>query len=115
MTQHSESMIDRSDRSRFQSRSLLDGFEQTDGAPKLWFAVLVQAFRDFDGDILSEGTISYRNSQVSYCHRTARAWFLSDSPLVGSFQWIADLFELNVQAVRKRVFRQKRKSFYVSM
>ena len=115
MTQHSESMIDRSDRSRFQSRSLLDGFEQTDGAPKLWFAVLLQAFRDFDGDILSEGKISYRNSQVSYCHRTARAWFLSDSPLVGSFQWIADLFELNVQAVRKRVFRQKRKSFYVSM
>jgi hypothetical protein len=89
--------------SRFQSRALLVGLETIDGAPKLWFAVLARAFRDLDGDIVSEGPTLYRNAQVKYCRRTARAWFLSDSALVGGFRWIAELFELDVQAVRKRL------------
>jgi hypothetical protein len=97
-----------SDDSRFKSRTLMAGLERTDGPPKLWLAVLAQAFRDFDGDIVSEGPISYRDSQVKYCRRVARAWFLSDSHLVGGFQWTAELFELDVHAVRKRLFSGKR-------
>lgn len=90
--------------SRFQSRALFAGLEQSEGAPKLWFAVLAQAFRDYYGDIPSEGPSRYRKVQVNYCQRTARAWFLSDCPSMGSFRWIAELFELDVQAVRKRLF-----------
>ena len=67
------------DQSRFQSRALFAGLEQSEGAPKLWFAVLAQAFRDYYGDIPSEGPSRYRKVQVNYCQRTARAWFLSDS------------------------------------
>jgi hypothetical protein len=92
------------DQSRFQSRALFAGLEQSEGAPKLWFAVLAQAFRDYYGDIPSEGPSRYRKVQVHYCQRTARAWFLSDSLAMGSFRWIAELFELDVQAVRKRLF-----------
>ncbi len=92
------------DQSRFQSRALFAGLEQSEGAPKLWFAVLAQAFRDYYGDIPSEGPSRYRKVQVNYCQRTARAWFLSDSSAMGSFRWIAELFELDVQAVRKRLF-----------
>ena len=92
------------DQSRFQSRALFAGLEQSEGAPKLWFAVLAQAFRDYYGDIPSEGPSRYRKVQLHYCQRTARAWFLSDSPSMGSFRWIAELFELDVQAVRKRLF-----------
>lgn len=92
------------DQSRFQSRALFAGLEQSEGAPKLWFAVLAQAFRDYYGDIPSEGPSRYRKVQVNYCQRTARAWFLSDSSSMGSFRWIAELFELDVQAVRKRLF-----------
>ncbi len=92
------------DQSRFQSRALFAGLEQSEGAPKLWFAVLAQAFRDYYGDIPSEGPSRYRKVQVNYCQRTARAWFLSDSCAMGSFRWIAELFELDVQAVRKRLF-----------
>ncbi len=92
------------DQSRFQSRALFAGLEQSEGAPKLWFAVLAQAFRDYYGDIPSEGPSRYRKVQVNYCQRTARAWFLSDSTAMGSFRWIAELFELDVQAVRKRLF-----------
>ena len=92
------------DQSRFQSRALFAGLEQSEGAPKLWFAVLAQAFRDYYGDIPSEGPSRYRKVQVNYCQLTARAWFLSDSPSMGSFCWIAELFELDVQAVRKRLF-----------
>ena len=92
------------DSSRFQSRALFAGLEQSEGAPKLWFAVLAQAFRDYYGDIPSEGPSRYRKVQVNYCQRTARAWFLSDSLAMGSFRWIAELFELDPQAVRKRLF-----------
>src|SRR5208282_4648129 len=92
------------DSSRFQSRALFAGLEQSEGAPKLWFAVLAQAFRDYYGDIPSEGPSRYRKVQVHYCQRIARAWFLSDSASTGSFRWIADLFELDAQAVRKRLF-----------
>jgi hypothetical protein len=92
------------DPSSFQSRALFAGLEQSEGAPKLWFAVLAQAFRDYYGDIPSEGPTRYRKGQLQYCQRTARAWFLSDSASMGSFRWIADLFELDVQAVRKRLF-----------
>ncbi len=96
------------DQSRFQSRALFAGLEQSEGAPKLWFAVLAQAFRDYYGDIPSEGPSRYRKVQVNYCRRTARAWFLSDSPSMGSFRWIAELFELDAQAVRKRLFNGAR-------
>jgi hypothetical protein len=96
------------DQSRFQSRALFDGLEQSEGAPKLWFAVLAQAFRDYYGDIPSEGPSRYRKVQVYYCQRTARAWFLSDSAAMGSFRWIAELFELDAQAVRKRLFSGSR-------
>ena len=97
--------IDKSvDQSQFQSRALFAGLEQSEGAPKLWFAVLAQAFRDYYGDIPSEGPSRYRKVQLHYCQRTARAWFLSDSATMGSFRWIAELFELDVQAVRKRLF-----------
>ena len=92
------------DQSQFQSRALFAGLEQSEGAPKLWFAVLAQAFRDYYGDIPSEGPSRYRKVQLHYCQRTARAWFLSDSAVMGSFRWIAELFELDVQAVRKRLF-----------
>ena len=92
------------DQSQFQSRALFAGLEQSEGAPKLWFAVLAQAFRDYYGDIPSEGPSRYRKVQLHYCQRTARAWFLSDSATLGSFRWIAELFELDVQAVRKRLF-----------
>ena len=92
------------DQSRFQSRALFAGLEQSEGAPKLWFAVLAQAFRDYYGDIPSEGPSRYRKVQVNYCQRTARAWFLSDASAMGSFRWIAELFDLDVQAVRKRLF-----------
>ena len=109
MSQDGHGTVDTStDDSRFKSRALLAGLEQTEGAPKLWFAVLAQAFRDFYGDIISEGPARFRNSQVSYFQRTARAWFLSDSLLTGSFRWIAELFELDVQTVRKRLFSGKR-------
>jgi hypothetical protein len=96
------------DSSRFQSRALLAGLDQSEGVPKLWFAVLSQAFRDFYGEIPSEGPSRYRKVQVHYCQRIARAWFLSDSASMGSFRWIAELFELDVQAVRKRLFRGAR-------
>ena len=92
------------DPSRFQSRALFAGLEQSEGAPKLWFAVLAQAFRDFYGDIPSEGPTRYREVQVNYCRRNARAWFLSDATSMGSFRWIAELFELDARAVRKRLF-----------
>lgn len=92
------------DPSRFQSRALFAGLEQSEGAPKLWFAVLAQAFRDFYGDIPSEGPSRYREVQVNYCRRNARAWFLSDDTSMGSFCWIAELFELDARAVRKRLF-----------
>jgi hypothetical protein len=102
------------DQSRFQSRALFAGLEQSEGAPKLWFAVLAQAFRDYYGDIPSEGPSRYRKVQVHYCQRTARAWFLSDSNSMGSFRWIAELFELDVQAVRKRLFSGARIALDVS-
>ena len=109
MTQDGQGTVDRStDHSRFQPRALFAGLGQSEGAPRLWFAVLAQAFRDYYGDIPSEGPSRYRQVQVNYCQRTARAWFLSDSPLMGGFQWIAELFELDVQAVRKRLFGGKR-------
>lgn len=95
---------DSADPSRFQSRALFAGLEQSEGAPKLWFAVLAQAFRDFYGDIPSEGPSRYREVQVNYCRRNARAWFLSDAMTMGSFRWIAELFELDAPAVRKRLF-----------
>jgi hypothetical protein len=96
------------DPSGFQSRALFAGLEQGEGVPKLWFAVLAQAFRDYYGDIPSEGPSRYRKVQVNYCQRTARAWFLSDSASMGSFRWIAELFELDAQAVRRRLFAGKR-------
>jgi hypothetical protein len=96
------------DPSQFQSRALFAGLEQSEGAPKLWFAVLAQPFRDYYGDIPSEGPSRYRKVQVHYCQRSARAWFLSDSASMGSFRWIAELFELDPQAVRKRLFRGSR-------
>jgi hypothetical protein len=109
VTQDGQGTVDRStDHSRFQPRALFAGLGQSEGAPRLWFAVLAQAFRDYYGDIPSEGPSRYRQVQVNYCQRTARAWFLSDSPLMGGFQWIAELFELDVQAVRKRLFGGKR-------
>jgi hypothetical protein len=92
------------DPSHFQSRALFAGLEQSDGAPKLWFAVLAQAFRDYYGDIPSEGPSRYREVQVNYCRRSARAWFLSDDTTMGSFRWIAELFDLDVRLVRKRLF-----------
>jgi hypothetical protein len=109
VTQDGKGTVDMSTgHSSFQSRALFAGLDTIDSAPKLWFAVLAQAFRDLDGDIVSEGPTLYRKSQVKYCHRTAMAWFLSDSPLVGGFRWIAELFELDVQAVRKRLLSGKR-------
>ena len=103
MTQDGQGRVDRStDHSHFQPRALFAGLGQSEGASRLWFAVLAQAFRDYYGDIPSEGR--YRQVQVNYCQRNARAWFLNDSPLMGGFQWIAELFELDVQAVRKRLF-----------
>ena len=92
------------DPSNFQSRALFAGLEQGEGAPKLWFAVLAQAFRDYYGDIPSEGPSRYREVQVNYCRRNARAWFLSDATTMGSFRWIAELFDLDVRAVRRRLF-----------
>jgi len=102
------------DQSCFQSRALFAGLEQSEGAPKLWFAVLAQAFRDYYGDIPSEGPSRYHKVQVHYCQRTARAWFLSDTLSMGSFRWIAELFELDVQAVRKRLFSGARIALDVS-
>jgi hypothetical protein len=92
------------DSSRFQSRALFAGLEQGEGPPRLWFAVLAQAFRDYYGDIPSEGPSRYRQVQVNYCRRNARAWFLSDSTVMGSFCWIAELFDLDARAVRRRLF-----------
>lgn len=92
------------DPSRFQSRALFAGLDQSEGASKLWFAVLAQAFRDYYGDIPSEGPSRYREVQVNYVRRNARAWFLSDAMTMGSFRWIAELFELDARAVRKRLF-----------
>ena len=92
------------DPSRFQSRALFAGLDQSEGASKLWFAVLAQAFRDYYGDIPSEGPSRYREVQVNYCRRNARAWFLSDDTMMGSFRWIAELFDLDFRAVRKRLF-----------
>ena len=92
------------DPSRFQSRALFAGLDQSEGAPKLWFAVLAQAFRDYYGDIPSEGPSRYREVQVNYCRRNARAWFLSDDTQMGSFRWIAELFDLDARAVRRRLF-----------
>jgi len=92
------------DSSRFQARALFAGLEQSEGPPRLWFAVLAQAFRDYYGDIPSEGPSRYRQVQVNYCQRNARAWFLSDSDAMGSFRWIAELFDLDARAVRGRLF-----------
>jgi hypothetical protein len=100
----SRSIGNPTDSSRFQSRALFAGLEQSEGAPRLWFAVLAQAFRDFYGDIPSEGPSRYRQVQVNYCQRSARAWFLSDSIAMGSFRWIAELFDLDTRAVRRRLF-----------
>jgi hypothetical protein len=77
--------------------------EQGEGAPRLWVAVLAQAFRDYYGDIPSEGPGHYREVQLLYCRRTAKAWFMSDATEMGSFRWIADLFEFDARAVRKRL------------
>jgi hypothetical protein len=96
------------DPSRFHSRALFAGLERSEGASKLWFAVLAQAFRDYYGAIPSEGSIHHHKVHTHYCKRMARAWFFSDSPLMGGFQWIAELFELDVQAVRKRLFSGRR-------
>jgi hypothetical protein len=100
----SRSIGNTTDSSCFQSRALFAGLEQGEGAPRLWFAVLAQAFRDFYGDIPSEGPSRYRQVQVNYCQRSARAWFLSDSMTMGSFRWIAELFDLDTRAVRRRLF-----------
>ena len=104
MGQDGSSIGNLTDSSRFQSRALFAGLEQGEGAPRLWFAVLAQAFRDYYGDIPSEGPSRYRDVQVNYCRRNARAWFLSDSMAMGSFRWIAELFELDPRAVRRRLF-----------
>lgn len=104
MAQEGQGIGASADPSCFQSRALFAGLEPGDGVPKLWFAVLAQAFRDFYGDIPSEGPSHYRAVQLRYCRRTARAWFLSDADTMGSFRWIAELFELDVNAVRTRLF-----------
>ena len=104
MGQDGSSIGNLTDSSRFQSRALFAGLEQSEGAPRLWFAVLAQAFRDYYGDIPSEGPSRYREVQVNYCRRSARAWFLSDSIEMGSFRWIAELFDLDARAVRRRLF-----------
>ncbi len=94
--------------SPFQARAMLSGLEEPQSEQKLWYAVLAQAFRDFYGDIPSEGPRHYREAQVAHCHRSAKAWFMSDSIEMGSFRWIADLFDLDARAVRRRLFRGPR-------
>ncbi len=94
--------------SPFQARAMLSGLEEPPAAQKLWYAVLAQAFRDFYGDIPSEGPRHYREAQVAHCRRSAKAWFMSNSNEMGSFRWIADLFDLDVRAVRRRLFRGPR-------
>jgi hypothetical protein len=77
-------------------------------AQRLWIAVLEQAFSDYYGDIPSEGPAHYRQALLAQCRRSAKAWFLSESQEMGSFRWIADLFDLNARAVRKRLFKGPR-------
>ena len=86
-----------------RNQNLVSSLEQGEGAPRLWVAVLAQAFRDYYGDIPSEGPGHYRAVQLEYCRRTAKAWFMSDAAEMGSFRWIADLFEFDARAVRKRL------------
>lgn len=94
--------------SPFQARAMLAGLDEPQSEQKLWYAVLAQAFRDFYGDIPSEGPRHYREAQVAHCRRSAKAWFMNDSNDMGSFRWIADLFDLDVRAVRRRLFRGPR-------
>ncbi len=94
--------------SPFQARAMLAGLEEPQSEQKLWYAVLAQAFRDFYGDIPSEGPRRYREAQVAHCRRSAKAWFMSESNDMGSFRWIADLFDLDARAVRRRLFRGPR-------
>ncbi len=94
--------------SAFKSRPSFDGLEHTDGIDRLWFAVLVQAFRDFYGDIPREGTAEYREAQLTHCRRLAKIWFKSEANATGSFRWIAELFNLDARAVRKRLFHGPR-------
>lgn len=79
-----------------------------DGSQRLWIAVLEQAFRDYYGDIPSEGPAHYRQALLAQCRRSAKAWFLSESNVMGSFRWIADLFDLDARAVRRRLFQGPR-------
>jgi hypothetical protein len=79
-----------------------------DGSQRLWIAVLEQAFRDYYGDIPSEGPAHYRQALLAQCRRSAKAWFLSESNGMGSFRWIADLFDLDARAVRRRLFKGPR-------
>ena len=79
-----------------------------DGSQRLWIAVLEQAFRDYYGDIPSEGPAHYRQALLGQCRRSAKAWFLSESHAMGSFRWIADLFDLDARAVRRRLFKGPR-------
>ena len=83
--------------------NLFSDLEQGEGAPRLWIAVLAQALRDYYGEIPSEGPGHYREVQLHYCHRTAKAWFMSDATEMGTFRWIAELFEFDARAVRKRL------------
>jgi hypothetical protein len=86
---------------------MLAAFE-ADGSQRLWIAVLEQALRDFYGDIPSEGPAHYRQAMLAQCRRSAKAWFLSESNAMGSFRWIAELFDLDARAVRRRLFRGPR-------
>jgi hypothetical protein len=86
-----------------RTQNLFSDLEQGEGAPRLWIAVLAQALRDYYGDIPSEGPGHYREVQLHYCRRTAKAWFMSDATEMGTFRWIADLFEFDARAVRKRL------------
>lgn len=94
--------------SPFQARAMLAGLDEPQSEQKLWYAVLAQAFRDFCGDIPSEGPRHYREAQVAHCRRSAKAWFMSDAIQMGTFRWIADLFDLDARAVRRRLFRGPR-------
>jgi hypothetical protein len=61
VTQDGQATVDRPiPHSRFQPRALFAGLGQSEGAPRLWFTVLAQAFRDYYSDIPSEGPRRYR-------------------------------------------------------
>jgi hypothetical protein len=84
----------------------------------IWMAVLVQALEDATipvppaqihshSDVCPRGCKRLLLTDNHYHQRTALAWFRSETKVIGSFQWVCSILNLDPEAVIEKV-RQRR-------